>query len=75
METETDTSIATDDPIVHIRRQWNEGSDATVKLSQIGGLHWSDVSGGVMASAGRDFLHGYVWCTEVVVCRRPVAGA
>jgi hypothetical protein len=55
-----------DDPLVHVRRQWNDTWEGTVKLSQIGGLHWTDESGGINSTSPRAFLHGYVWCTDIV---------
>ena len=54
------------DPIVQVRRQWNDYRIASYRLSQIGGLRWSQYSGGVNAVAPRPFVHGYVLCTEMV---------
>lgn len=54
------------DPVVHVRRQWNDQYEGTVRQSQISGLHWTCESGGINAVAPRAFLHGYVWCTDVV---------
>lgn len=36
------------------------------RLSDISGIHWDDVSGGVRRKAPRSHLHGYVLCTGMV---------
>lgn len=54
------------DPVVYIRRQWNDWRIAQVLLSQLSGLGWDTVSGGVQAPAPQPFIHGYVWCTDVI---------
>jgi len=56
----------TDDPLVWVRRQWNDWREAQYRLSDISGLHWDDISGGVNARAPRTFLHGYVLCNVMV---------
>lgn len=55
-----------DDTMVNVRRQWNDWSEAVYRLSDIAGLHWDNVSGGVQARAPRSFVHGYVMCDEMV---------
>jgi hypothetical protein len=55
-----------EDPVVGERRQWNDYRTATYHLSDIGDVHWSQVSGGVRASAPRPFLHGYVQCDAMI---------
>jgi hypothetical protein len=55
----------TDVPVV-IRRQWNERRRATYRLSDISQVHWDTISGGVRARAPQPFLHGYVWCDDVL---------
>lgn len=54
------------EPLVTVRRQWNNPATAEYRLSAIGGIHWDSVSGGVGAPAPRPFLHGYVMCDEAV---------
>jgi len=51
---------------VKVRRQWNDWRIGEVKISGITDLHWDDISGGVWVKAPRPFLHGYVWCDEIV---------
>lgn len=54
------------DPIVYVRRQWNDWRTGEVALSRIEGMHWDQFSGGICAPAPRPFIHGYVWCDQVV---------
>jgi hypothetical protein len=54
-----------DDPIVCIRRQWNDYRIGKVRLSQLSNPRWDNISGGAMAPAPQMFIHGYVWCNEV----------
>jgi hypothetical protein len=66
-ETQNDSKMENGpDPIVWVRRQWNSWKSAAYRLSQIEGLRWDDVSGGAMAKAPRRFLHGYVWCNQMI---------
>jgi hypothetical protein len=51
---------------VTVRRQWNSPESASVASNSIENLHMSDVSGGVRARAPRAFLHGYVWCDQLI---------
>jgi hypothetical protein len=51
-----------EEPLIKVRRQWNDWKIAVYKLSSISGFHWSDESGGVNAPAPQLFLHGYVMC-------------
>jgi len=51
---------------VTVRRKWNDWKEARYRLCDIEGLHWTDVSGGVNASAPRAFIRGYVWCDEMI---------
>jgi len=53
------------DPIVQVRRQWNDYRTGSVNLSQLRNLHWDWLSGGVRALTPQPFMHGYVWCTDV----------
>ena len=50
---------------VNIRRQWNSWQQATVPLSKLEGVHWSQASGGVQARAPQPFIHAYVWCDDI----------
>jgi hypothetical protein len=56
-----------EEPLVWVRRQWNDWRRAQYKLSDVTGLHWDSFSGGgVRATAPRSFLHGYVLCDAMV---------
>jgi hypothetical protein len=55
-----------DEQTVDVRRQWNDWKIASYRLSDVDGLHWDSVSGGVKARAPRSFLHGYVWCDGMI---------
>lgn len=59
-------STADDQPLVEVRRQWNDWRIATYRVSDVWGLHWSGESGGVRARSPRYFLHGYVLCNGMV---------
>lgn len=52
--------------IVQVRRQWDDYRIAKYRIDDISGLHWSDESGGVRASAPRAFIHGYVLCNGMI---------
>jgi hypothetical protein len=49
---------------VWVRRQWNDWRHPQCKLSDISRLRWD--SGGVKQRTPRTFLHGYVFCDEMV---------
>ena len=51
---------------VQVRRQWNSWRTAVYDLNHVENLHWDNMSGGVNAKAPRRFLHGYVWCNEMI---------
>jgi len=51
---------------VYVRRQWNDWRIAGYFLTDVSGLHWDSISGGIMAASPRPFLSGYVLCTEMV---------
>ena len=53
-------------PIVWVRRQFDHHKHAAYRLADVDGWHWSDVSGGVMHRANRQYLHGYVWCDAMI---------
>jgi hypothetical protein len=51
------------EPIVEVRRQWNDYRIGRCRLNDVEGLHWSDYgSGGFYAPQ----LHGYVFCDQIV---------
>ena len=47
---------------VWVRRQWNSYNKAKYKLTDISGIRWDTISGGVNAPAPQPFIHGYVSC-------------
>ena len=49
-----------------VRRQWNDWRQANVMLTNLEALHWSSISGGVQALTPRPFLHGYIWCNQIL---------
>ena len=52
---------------VKVRRQWNDsGRIGTVRRTDISGVHWDNMSGGVYAPAPQYFLHAYIWCDVIV---------
>lgn len=42
------------------------GRQEIVRISDLEGVHWSRISGGVRAPAPRPFLSGYVKCDQVL---------
>lgn len=54
-----------DNPLITVRRQWNDWKLAEYRLSELSGLHWDTISGGVNAKSPRDFLHAYVLCDRM----------
>jgi hypothetical protein len=56
-----------DNPIVvSVRRWWNSRKIATYRFSEISGLYWDNMSGGVDAVASQYFVYGYVWCDRMI---------
>jgi hypothetical protein len=49
-----------------VRRQWNNWMKGKVRADAITDLHFDRLSGGVRTRAPREFLHGYIWCDEIV---------
>lgn len=47
---------------VYVRRHPNDWQTATYNLSDVSGLHWSYVSGGVGRRTSHETLFGYVMC-------------
>lgn len=56
----------TEQVYIWVRRQWNDYRKAKYKLGDISNVHWDNISGGVYARAPQYFLHGYVWCNEML---------
>lgn len=54
------------EPVVWVRRQWNDYRDAAYRIRDVSGWHWSDVSGGVNVAAPRPFIHAYVSCNSII---------
>ena len=52
--------------VVLVRRQWNDWRTAEYRLSDVEGVHWSRVSGGVGALAPQPFMNGYVRCDQTL---------
>jgi hypothetical protein len=53
-------------PIVWVRRQFDDHRHAAYRLAEVGGWHWSDISGGVQHRANRHYLHAYAWCDGMI---------
>lgn len=51
---------------VWVRRQWNDYRKAKYKLSDIEGIHWDWISGGVQVPSPQPFIHGYVSCDGAI---------
>ncbi len=51
---------------VYVRRHPNDWQTATYNLSDISGLHWDYVSGGVGRRTSHETLFGYVMCDGAV---------
>lgn len=54
------------EPVVKVRRHWNDWREATYATGAVEGLHWSTMSGGIGGSAPGYFLHGYVRCDGMI---------
>lgn len=54
------------DPIIKVRRQWNDWRTASYRLSDVFGWHWDATSGGTGAPASQPFIHAYVWCNRIL---------
>jgi hypothetical protein len=50
---------------VYIRRQPKDWRVGYVSQSEIDGLHWDTLSGGVRAVSPQPFIHGYVSCDRI----------
>jgi len=49
-----------------VRRHPNDWQEATYKLSDVSGLHWDDISGGVGRRTSHITLFGYVSCDGAI---------
>ena len=52
-------------PPVSVRRHWSDPRGARRRASDLHGLHWDTISGGVDVKSPRPFLHGYIWCDRL----------
>ena len=52
--------------VVWVRRQFDDRRHAAYRVADLGGLHWSNRSGGLQHRANRHYLHGYVWCDGMI---------
>lgn len=52
--------------LIHVRRQSNDWRTAAYRIDDLEGLHYSNISGGVGANMGRNFLCAYVWCNAMI---------
>jgi hypothetical protein len=70
MKTPPDSASASNDgnglTTVEVRRQWNDWRFAEYRITDISGMHWDNVSGGVYARAPQHFVHGYVSCDAMI---------
>jgi hypothetical protein len=53
-------------PSVIVRRQWNDWRRASFPYDSISHLRWDNISGGAQVRAPQYFLHGYVYCNEMI---------
>lgn len=54
-----------DDPLIYVRRQYNDWRTGGFRLSKLSGFHMDNTSGGVRATANRFYLHAYAMCTDM----------
>jgi hypothetical protein len=55
------------DVTVWVRRQWNDyRREVEVLLQNVQHLHWGRMSGGVYAPTPRPFIHGYIFCDQIL---------
>ena len=66
MGTLKDEKPDADDPLIVIRRQWNDWRKATVRLNAIDGVKWDTISGGIQAPTPQPFIHGYILPDAIV---------
>ena len=46
----------------------NDWRVAKYPLDSLVNPHWDEISGGIQAVAPWDFIHGYVWCDDMIEC-------
>jgi hypothetical protein len=51
---------------VWVRRQWHDSRKARYRFRDIEWPHWDTVSGGIEATTPQPFIHGYVWCDQLL---------
>jgi hypothetical protein len=61
-----DQSNTNVNPIIVVKRQWNNWRTARYYLSDIDNLHLSNISGGIQQIANRPYVHGYVRCNGMI---------
>ena len=66
MKKDKTNKINSTDTNIWVRRQWNDWRKGKVKISNISNLHWDCMSGGVRTLAPRNFVHGYIFCTDII---------
>lgn len=52
------TALDEDDPIIVVRRQWNDYRTARYRLSKMSGFHMATESSGIRASSPRPVFDG-----------------
>ena len=57
--------MSEEDPLVTVRRRYDDWRMADYRLSEISGLHWHEISGGVNVRAPLSLIHGYVRCDRM----------
>ena len=61
----TNLADGPNEPIIEVRRQWNDYRLARYRLKDIDELHWSNYSSGGFSAPGL-FVHGYVRCDQML---------
>jgi len=55
-----------EDDTVVVKRQWGDWREATYRLSDVRGIHFSTISGGVQRRFPKPMLCGYVDCNGML---------
>jgi hypothetical protein len=65
---ERDAAAVATEPglVVWVRRQFDDRRHAAYRIADLGGLHWSNRSGGLQQRANRYYLHAYAWCNGMI---------
>ena len=66
MNTPTDQHQEEHDPIVWVRRQWDDYRHAKYLLADVENPRWDTISGGIQKTTPQPFIHGYVWCGDML---------